>query len=572
MRWTDKAVDNSIVSLLVEKLAISPFIARLLGINAICDPTEASRFIAPRLADLADPFDISGMDAAVNRIVQAIDQSESILILGDYDVDGITATAIMHHVLSELGASPRFIIPRRESEGYGLSIPVLERGLAVEVPKVLLALDCGTNSSREIGFLTDKGVDVVIVDHHQLKGQLSAQAIFVNPHLEKDQGEPWRNLSAAGLAFKLTHALLKRLRAKGDVRATEFPIKKQLDLVALGTVADLVPLRGENRIFAHRGLHQLSESARPGIHELREVSGLRPGAKLTSTDVAFKMAPRINAGGRLDEAELPANLLTSDNLAESRDLARKLDKLNQERREIERKISEEAHDQVEKHMDDCLGIVAHGDHWHQGVVGIVAGKLSRAHGKPAIVLGGDGEILKGSGRSIPGIDLVQTLKLCSSLLADEDWGGHPAAVGLSLPRKCLTDFQFAFDEAVKKTCQDTLPEATLEIACWIEQNSLGVPLLKELEHLQPFGQENPEPLLGLRNVNLAQAPRAVGQNHFRFSVHNGQELISGIAWNLGHRQPPHDQSLDLAIRLGWNDWNGVVSPQMTLVDWRLAEQ
>ncbi|MFP6901059.1 MAG: DHHA1 domain-containing protein, partial [Opitutales bacterium] len=397
----------------------------------------------------------------------------------------------------------------------------------------------------------------------------SSQAIFVNPHLREDQGEPWRHLSAVGLAFKVAHGLLKRLRERGDVRANEFPIKELLDLVALGTVADLVPLRGENRIFAHNGLRQLSDSARPGIHELREVSGLRPGTDLRASDIAFKLAPRINAGGRLADADLPVSLLTSDNLSESRELAQQLDQLNQERRRIERSITSEAENLVEETVFNRLGIVVHAEHWHHGVVGIVAGKISRSHGKPSIVLGGDDESLKGSGRGVPGIDLVAILTLCSDLL--ETWGGHPAAVGLMLKRKNLDAFRDAFADAVEKTCQGQLPKPTLEIARWVELNTLGVGLLRELDQLQPFGQGNPEPILGLREVRLTHPPQIVGQNHFRFKVSNGNELISGIAWNLADRQPPVDHSIDLAIRLNWNDWNGVVSPQMTLLDWRFAE-
>ncbi|MFP6854674.1 MAG: single-stranded-DNA-specific exonuclease RecJ [Opitutales bacterium] len=569
MRWKDKRIDEALASHLSENLSLTPFLARILAGNGMSDRLEIERFLQPRLADLADPFDMPGMGPAVDRIILAIDRGEEILILGDYDVDGITATSLLYGVLSGLAASPRFVIPRREGEGYGLSHAVLQRAMGESKPDLLITLDCGTNSTDEIAFLSEQNVDVVIVDHHQLKGVLSTQAIFVNPHLNDDHGEAWRHLSAVGLAFKVSHGLLKRLRERGDVRAVEFPIKEQLDLVALGTVADLVPLRGENRIFAHSGLRQLSDSARPGIHELREVSGLRPGTDLTATDIAFKLAPRINAGGRLAAADIPVNLMICDNLLESRALAQQLDKLNQERQQIEKSITEEAEEQVKRNEADGLGIIAHGDHWHHGVVGIVAGKLSRSHGKPVIVLGGDGGSLKGSGRGVQGLDLVAILSLCSDWL--EAWGGHPAAVGLSLDRKNLDNFRKAFAAAVEKICNGQLPEPTLEITCWMEQQSLGNDLLRELDKLQPFGQENPEPILGLRNVHLAQAPQVVGKNHFRFKVSTGDGLVSGIAWNLANRKPPADQPIDLAIRLGWNHWNGVISPQMTLVDWRLTQ-
>ena len=234
MRWTDKPVDESLVSQLADKLAISPFLAHILAGNGMSDTEEIARFLRPRLADLTDPFELLGMEEAVDRLVLALDQADQILILGDYDVDGITATSLLYGVLSDLGASPRFVIPRREGEGYGLSHAVLERAIADGKPDLVVTLDCGTNSNEEIAFLTEKGVDVVIVDHHQLKGDLSPEATFVNPHLREDHGEPWRHLSAVGLAFKVAHGLLKRLRKRGDVRAAEFPIKEQLDLVALG--------------------------------------------------------------------------------------------------------------------------------------------------------------------------------------------------------------------------------------------------------------------------------------------------------------------------------------------------
>ena len=227
MRWTDKPVDEELAAELVEKLSISLFLARILVGNRMSDPEEVAHFLRPRLADLADPFELSGMKDAVNRLVKAIDEAGEILILGDYDVDGITATSLLQRVLSDLGASPRFVIPRRDGEGYGLTHAVLKRAFAEGKPDVLVALDCGTNSTDEIAFLTANEVDVIIVDHHQLKGEISPQAVFVNPHLCEDHGEPWRNLSAVGLAFKLVHGLLKRLRERGDVRATEFPIKEQ---------------------------------------------------------------------------------------------------------------------------------------------------------------------------------------------------------------------------------------------------------------------------------------------------------------------------------------------------------
>ena len=569
MLWTDQPVDESIASQLVEALSISPFLARILAGNGMSDTEEIAGFLRPRLADLTDPFDLPDMGKAVDRLVLALDQEDQILILGDYDVDGITATALLYGVLNGLGSSPRLVIPKREEEGYGLSHAVIERALEDGQPDLLVALDCGTNSTDEIASLRERGIDVVIVDHHQLKGELSTQAIFVNPHLEEDQGEPWRHLSAVGLAFKVAHGLLKRLRQQGDIRATEFPIKEQLDLVALGTVADLVPLRGENRIFAHSGLRQLSDSARPGIHELREVSGLQPGSKVTATDIAFKLAPRINAGGRLADADLPASLLTCDNLAKSRELAQQLDQLNQERRRIERAITNEAETLVEENESNRLGIVVHADHWHHGVAGIVAGKISRSYGKPSIVLGGGNELLKGSGRGITGIDLVAILSRCSDLL--ETWGGHPAAVGLTLHRKNLDAFRTAFASNVERICQGQLPEPSLEVACWMNQSDLGSGLLGELDKLQPFGQGNPEPILGLKSVRLKHPPQIVGQNHFRFKVNTENELISGIAWNLADRQPPIDRPLDLAIRLNWNEWNGVVSPQLTLLDWRFSE-
>jgi single-stranded-DNA-specific exonuclease len=374
------------------------------------------------------------------------------------------------------------------------------------------------------------------------------------------------------LAFKLIHGLLKYLREKNVERAFEVDPKESLALSALGTIADLVPLKMENRILARFGLKHLGHNPGPGLRSLLEESGLQSGILPESEDITFKLAPRINACGRLDDPETASSLMLEQDLKTCQILAKKMNAYNEERKEIEAQLTEEALAQAKTHFSDKPAVVVcgKGEAWNPGVVGIVAGKMANSLGKPCIVLAqADDSSYRGSGRGIQGLNLVDALSKCQELLTH--WGGHPVAVGLSLETENLEPFTKSFVESIDLISGGKIPPPSLKIAATIEQNELRPELLAELAQLAPFGQENPEPILALKSVQLAQAPRMVGSGaHFQFSVFNGSSQIAGIAWKMGDRVPPNHANLDLAFRLRWNNWNGRKNLQMDLQDWKLS--
>jgi single-stranded-DNA-specific exonuclease len=561
-------VDN-----LVRQLQISRFLAHLLVKRGLTEPEEAETFLKPALKGLSNPLKLTNLEQAANRILKGVRENDNILILGDYDVDGVTSTTLLVSFLKIFGSLPRFVVPRRLEEGYGMSRQLLDRAISEEKPDLFIALDCGTNSVEEVAYLRKHGIEVVVVDHHQSTQEESADCILVNPHVLDPEDSPWKDLCSVGLTFKLVHGIVKILRDQGNEEAHQIQLKDYLDLVALGTIADLVPLRKENRILVRHGLRRLRQSPRCGIQALFQVSGLGiEGKDLRATDISFRLGPRINASGRLADATLPIEMLLSDNFQTSIVAARQLDEMNTERQKIERDIVLEAEQLVNDNYQDAHGVVVFNESWHPGVVGIVASRLTNILKKPAIVLGAEGSIAKGSGRSVPGLDLVQALNSAESLLAD--YGGHPMAVGLSLEQKDLADFRVAFNQAVLDQIGKTKLEETLDIECWVQPEDIGYNLLYQLDQLQPFGQGNPEPVLGARFLELAYPPQAfgVGGKNFRFFHFNNEgERVSAIAWNLGSRIPPPKVPIDIAFKFAWNYYNGTSSPQMEIVDWRFSK-
>lgn len=568
--WTHRVADAARVRRLEQALGVSPVVAALLA-RATEDDVEAERHLRPQLAHVSDPFEVAGLRAAAERLVRAVDAREPIAILGDYDVDGVTSTASLVHALRRLGAEPRAYVPRRLEEGYGLSMGALERVLSEGRPAVFVALDCGTNSMAEVARLRAEGIDVIIVDHHVAKDGHAADCILVNPRVGDPPAAPWQALCTAGLTFKLLHALLKVLRLREDPRGSAYAVRDYLDLAALGTVADLVPLRHENRILAAHGLRALSEARRPGVRALIEVSGLIPGQVLSATDISYRLGPRINASGRLADAVIPLRLLLAESEDDCLEGAARLDALNRERQEIDRRVTEEATRQLES-LAGAPALVAHGD-WHPGVVGIAAGKLCRGFSRPVIVLGLEGETAKGSGRGVPGVDLVAALRACHELLGS--YGGHPMAVGVSLPAANVEAFRARFAEAVAAQLSLGAPAvaAAVDIAHWLSPEEVTDRVLDELEMLQPFGEGNPEPVFGIRGFRFDRPVQRFGDSEANFrhalALPAGRRLAF-VAWRMGARIPEPGRPVDLAVRLGWNRWQGRRTAQAEIIDWRNA--
>jgi len=538
------------------------------GIN---QSSAVERFIRPRLAHLSDPLQVTHIPEAVERIIQAISTKEKVVVLGDYDVDGITSTVLMVMILRRFAVPVAYVMPRRMEEGYGMTGDVVARILEDENPQLLIVLDCGTNSVDEVKQLADNNVDVIIVDHHQSKGELP-EAILVNPHVHDKEDDPWFDCCTVGLVFKLVHGLVKVLRQAGDSLAEDVRLKDFLDLVALGTIADLVPLLGENRIFSRFGLKRLSETENTGLRALSEASGLDLKLSAQPADVSFKLAPRINASGRLGDAAMTVEMFLGNNYAACSKTAVELNQLNRERQGIERGIVEEAEQMVSELEVGRAAYVFYSDKWHPGVVGIVAGKLSREIYRPCIVLGTQGDMAKGSARSIPGVNLVEAFEHCAELL--ENWGGHPMAAGVELRADRVDAFRSMFVQAVESQLGGTEPERMLEISTWLTQEQLTAAFFEQLECLHPFGQKNPQPTFGIRAVCLDREPVIFGKEngHIRFELDTGNgSRLKAIAWNQAVNPPPSGQSIELAVRLGWTSWRGRRFPQAELLAWREPE-
>ncbi|MDP4879355.1 MAG: DHH family phosphoesterase, partial [Opitutales bacterium] len=377
MLWSTNDIDESLTADLSAKLGVSTVAAQLLIQRGLNTTEKAEEFLRPRLAHLQNPFELSNLEAAVTRIEQAIEGKENVVVFGDYDVDGVTSTVQLVSMLRSLDLEPRYFVPRRLDEGYGLSRDAIDRVFDGVKADLFIALDCGTNAHDPIAYLRELGVDVIVVDHHQTKTEAPTDCIFVNPHVNDSADAPWRDLCTAGLVFKLLHGLLKKRREAEDPRVESIQLQDYLDLVAMGTVADLVPLQGENRILSWFGLRHLRANDRVGVRALAEVSGIDSAQEMASADISFKLGPRINASGRLADATLPINLLLSDDYKACRGMATELDEMNRERQTIERAITQAAEAQVVAEFADAPGGVLFGDDWHPGVVGSVASRVSR---------------------------------------------------------------------------------------------------------------------------------------------------------------------------------------------------
>jgi single-stranded-DNA-specific exonuclease len=566
MLWNCTEIDECKASALAQSICLSNVVTRILVEQGITQAEDAEEFLRPRLAQLDDPFAIKNLKSAAKRIEKAVENKESIVVFGDYDVDGVTSTTQMVSMLRTLELTPKFCVPRRLDEGYGLSLEAIERVFDGQIPQLFIALDCGTNAHESIAYLRDLGIDVIVVDHHQTKTQAPKDCIFINPHVNDHKDAPWRNLCTAGLVFKLLHGLLKLRRQADDPRVESIQLKDYLDLVAMGTVADLVPLQGENRILSWFGLKHLRANDRAGVRALAEVAGIDSCQEMVSSDISFKIAPRINASGRLADASLPIELLLQDDYRSCINIAERLDEINKERQAIERGITKVAEERAASEFADAPGIILFSEDWHPGVVGIVASRVSRRFHKPCVILGAEGELAKGSGRSVASVNLVEVFQRCTHLL--EHWGGHPMAAGVSLKSLDVAAFTKCYLESLEALYPGGLPEPSIEISTWLEMADLNESLLEELDRLHPFGQGNREPIFGLRDLVLEDSPDSFGDGNFRFRLPaqaGAKRGISGIAWQLG--EPPKiGKAVDMAFRFSWNYWRNNRYPQLTLID------
>lgn len=429
-RWSVAPPQPLLAGPLARELDLSPLLAQCLLNRGHSDAARIASFLRPRLKNLADPFLLPNMAAAVERLLLARERGESLVVFGDYDVDGVTATTLLLEVLRGLGWQVSYYLPRRLEEGYGLSHEAAANCLEKCPVTLFLAVDCGSTAWETIAWLQTRGVDVIVLDHHQVSDPVPAARALVNPQLAPADAPSFRELCSVGLAFKLAHALIKHARSAGLAGAADYDLRPLLDLVALGTIADLVPLTGENRVLVSAGLERLNQTSRPGLIALKQVSQIN--GSIGVYEVAFQLAPRLNAAGRLETAAESLELLLAGSLAEAEPKARDLDARNRERQQIERNISDDVIAAVRARFNpETDYVIVEGQMlWHIGVVGIVASRVLREFYRPTIILGGEGDAWRGSGRSIEGLDLAAALRACDDLLVRH--GGHAQAAGLTI--------------------------------------------------------------------------------------------------------------------------------------------
>lgn len=548
-------------------LQVHPLVLGILAARGYATPDEIRMFLSPALSDMLDPTLLSGMDMAVARLMTAHRSEDKICVYGDYDVDGITGTALLVSFLRATGFACSYFIPNRFDDGYGLNSASIEAIISLGA-KLIVSVDCGITAVDEAALCRSRGVDLIIVDHHAPKEVMPDACAVLNP-LQPGCRYPFKSLAGVGVAFNLLVALRSALRESGAFQVSAMPdLRKWLDLVALGTIADVVPLTGQNRIYAYQGLKQIAEPSRPGIQALKRVAGIREGS-VSCGQVGFRLAPRLNAAGRMESAVPGVDLLMSESPDESLLIAEELDTANAERQAIERRIFGEAVALVEsggEYPGRCSIVLASAE-WHQGVIGIVASRLVERYHRPTILIALTEDGLgKGSGRSIPCFHLLDALADCSQHLLR--FGGHRYAAGVGLKAADVPVFAEAFEAVAAGllTESDLIPRLTIDAE--VDPGEVTKELALELKRLEPFGMGNPEPLLMLRGMTVVER-RVVGDGHLRLRLTRDKHLLTAIAFNLADRET--SGAIDIAFYPEMNEWNGSSSLQLRVKDLRSAE-
>jgi single-stranded-DNA-specific exonuclease len=562
-RWQLAPSEPDAVLRLCREFGISRLLAQCLVNREQIGSEAVARFLQPRLKHLADPLLLPDMGIAVDRLVEARERNEALVIFGDYDVDGVTSTTILLDTLRGLGWQAGAYLPHRVDEGYGLSRDGVENCLAAHPVSLLLAVDCGSTSVDTIGVLRDRGVDVIVLDHHQVSDPAPPAAALVNPQ----RGERFHELCSAGLAFKLAHALVKHGRACGWPEADAFDVRDLLDLAALGTIADIVPLKDENRILVSAGLPRLTNTRRPGLMALKEVAGCSD--EIGVYEVGFQLGPRLNAAGRLETATEALDLLTTTEAGTAMRLATDLDTRNRERQSIERHIADTVIQRIRERFDPSrdFALVEGDTDWHIGVVGIVASRVVREFYRPSFIIGGEGQIWRGSGRGVAGFDLAAALRECDDLL--DRHGGHAMAAGLALAPERLDAFRVRLNEIVRRDLDEESLKPPLRLDAAVTLEELDLPALTELERLQPTGQGNPSVQVMVPRLTLRSRPRVIGKerNHLLLTFTDGRSEMEAVWWN-GADQPLPEGACDLACVPEVNSFRGRNTPRLKVLDWR----
>ena len=565
-RWNLAPSQPLLTGQLIRELPLSPLLAQCLVNRGLVTKEEVSDFLKPKLKLLADPFLIPNMEVAIERLWKARSNDERLLIYGDYDADGITSTALLVEALTELGWNVQAYLPGRFDDGYGLSAISVEKCLKQFDINLLLAIDCGSTSNEAIDCLNKNKVDVIVVDHHQLSNPPPNPVAMVNPQLSNDYPN-FQELCSVGLAFKLIHAIVKKGRQEGLQKERDLDLKQYLDLVAIGTVADLVPLVGENRKLLRFGLEQLSNTTRPGLVALKKITNIK--SPVSVFNVGFNLGPRINAAGRMENPLAALNLLLAKDIFTAEKNAKLLDGFNLDRQKVERDISTKAIEDIKNKFDpDKDFVIVEGNmEWHLGVIGIVASRVMRKFYRPAFILTKDGNGWKGSARSIEGFDLAEAMRECDDLLNDH--GGHAMAAGVSVKPGQVDAFRERINEVAKKTINSEMFQAPLKLDAETNLSEMTLVRIQEMQQIEPTGQGNPEIQLLIPNLTMSGSIFRMGKDkqHVKFWANDDRESCEVIAWNLKPEDEPKG-NFDLAVAPQVNNFNGHLSVQLKLIDWR----
>jgi single-stranded-DNA-specific exonuclease len=540
---------------------LPPLIARLLLNRGLSDPEEVLAFLEPTLERLASPFDLPDLEVAAARLARAVRQHEPLAVYGDYDADGLTAACLLTQFFQELGLPCVTYIPDRLTEGYGLNQPALEKVAAQA--RLLVTVDCGVSDAAEVAWARDHGLEVIVTDHHELPSELPPALAVVNPK-RGGKAYPFEMLAGVGVALLLALGVRARLREEGWFKNHPEPnLRTYLDLVALGTAADVVPVLGENRILVQQGLKVLEETRRPGLLALKEVAGLN-GKTATFRDLCFRLAPRLNAAGRLGQALGALHLLLATDLGQARSQAKILNELNRRRQSLEKEVLSQALTLIRTQKLDQRPVMVLGrEGWHPGVLGIVAARLAEEFHRPVALVSLKEGLGKGSARSIEGYHLFQGLKACRQHLLK--FGGHEAAAGFSVTEENLTALQDAFEEAFLAQLGEVRLRPTLKVDAVVELNDLDQGFYQHLQRLRPFGPGNPEPIFVCESLECLSS-RVVGERHLRVQLSQGEVVREAIAFD---QAPLHPLSgpLEVAFSTRFSSFMGQMTPELQLLDW-----
>jgi len=558
-KWELPRIDiEKISERLMWERPMPPHFARMLAMRGITTVKEADAFVNPTLDSLRDPFLMTDMDKAVERLKRALKAGERVMVLGDYDVDGVCGTALFMRVMSILGVKVGYHVPDRFKEGYGVSKEGVDHAVRFGA-SLIVSVDSGVTANEEVEYARKMGIDVIITDHHEPQSSLPAALAVLDPKRE-DCDYPFRELAGVGVMFKLLQALY------ADIDMDPGELFEELDLVALGTTADVVPLVDENRVLARFGIERMKNTANTGLVALMEVSGASQG-RTNSNNIIFSLAPRLNAPGRLSSASKTVELLISENWLKALKIAEEIEEENSIRREMNDRVYVEAESMLDGENQYMLesGIVLASARWHQGVIGIAASRLVEKYYLPTILISLEGELGKGSARSIKEFDIIGAMSKCDDLL--DNYGGHKYAVGLSIRADRIEEFRRRFIEIVNHELSDGVPAPSYTIDSEIDLACINDRLIKFLDKLAPFGEGNSTPLLLTRRLRAVNNSRVVGKNHLKFRVTDGSRMFDAIAYNMGELKdrvrvgaPP----MDILYNVEENEWMGRTNIQLVV--------